>query len=352
MKENTPMESHLKEMKEITDRLASIGAPISEEDQVVTILGSLPLSYSTLVTALEAQVDDIKLDFVQQALIQEELKKKGAAVNDDAIRTQQDTALVGAQKRERFRKSPVCWKCNQVGHIQCFCPYERNLKSDHRAKTAEEVHSDSYGDNGIFTAGGNLPQMGKWLVDSGASSHMTSQLNYLTNYQTFDKPERVGLGDGRVVKALGVGNMQLKMLFKVSDPKQAVLYDVLYVPKLACNLFSVRAAASKGNTVRFEQSKCWIRHKTGRLEGMGSLVGNLYQLDCEPVTEEQASSACEQKSDINLWRQRLGHPSEQRLSDIVRKELVTGIKLPNVSKISFCQSCVEGKMSRKPFKSA
>ena len=352
MKENTPMESHLKEMKEITDRLASIGAPISEEDQVVTLLGSLPLSYSTLVTALEAQVDDIKLDFVQQALIQEELKKKGAAVNDDAIRTQQDTALVGAQKRERFRKSPVCWKCNQVGHIQRFCPNERNLKSDHRAKTAEEVHSDSDCDNGIFTAGGNLPQMGKWLVDSGASSHMTSQLNYLTNYQTFDKPERVGLGDGRVVEALGVGNMQLKMLFKVSDPKQAVLYDVLYVPKLACNLFSVRAAASKGNTVRFEQSKCWIRHKTGRLEGMGSLVGKLYQLDCEPVTEEQASSACEQKNDINLWHQRLGHPSEQRLSDIVRKELVTGIKLPNVSKISFCQSCVEGKMSRKPFKSA
>ena len=146
--------------------------------------------------------------------------------------------------------------------------------------------------------------------------------------------------------------MQLKMLFKVSDPKQAVLYDVLYVPKLACNLFSVRAAASKDNTVRFKQSKCWIRHKTGRLEGMGSLVGKLYQLDCEPVTEEQASSACEQKSDINLWHQGLGHPSEQRLSDIVHKELVTGIKLPNVSKISFCQSCVEGKMSRKPFKSA
>lgn len=38
MKEGTPMESHLKEMKEITDKLASIGAAISE-DQVVTLLG-------------------------------------------------------------------------------------------------------------------------------------------------------------------------------------------------------------------------------------------------------------------------------------------------------------------------
>ena len=40
MKEGTSMEHHLKEMKEITDRLAAVGAPISEEDQVVTLLGS------------------------------------------------------------------------------------------------------------------------------------------------------------------------------------------------------------------------------------------------------------------------------------------------------------------------
>ena len=29
-------------LKEITDRLVAIGAPISQEDQVVTLLGSLP----------------------------------------------------------------------------------------------------------------------------------------------------------------------------------------------------------------------------------------------------------------------------------------------------------------------
>ena len=54
MKEGTSIELHLKHMKEITDKLAAIGAPISEEDQVVTLLGSLPASYSGLVvTTLE-----------------------------------------------------------------------------------------------------------------------------------------------------------------------------------------------------------------------------------------------------------------------------------------------------------
>ena len=50
------MEVNLKHMKEITDRLAAIGAPINKEDQVVTLLGSLPPSYSTPVTAC---IDDI-----------------------------------------------------------------------------------------------------------------------------------------------------------------------------------------------------------------------------------------------------------------------------------------------------
>ena len=113
-------QGHLKEMKEITDKLASVGAPISEEDQVVTLLGSL---YSTLVTALEARGGDIRLDYVQQALIQEEVKRKGITANDGATCAPQDAALVGGQTREqRYWKPPVCWKCNMTGHIQRFCP--------------------------------------------------------------------------------------------------------------------------------------------------------------------------------------------------------------------------------------
>ena len=77
MKEGTSMEAHLKQMKEITDKRASIDAPILGEDQVVTLLGRLSPSYSTLVTALEACVDDRRLDFVQQALIHEEQKQFG-----------------------------------------------------------------------------------------------------------------------------------------------------------------------------------------------------------------------------------------------------------------------------------
>ena len=43
------VKNHLKEIKELSDQLSAIDAPITEEDQVVTLLGSLPKSFSTLV---------------------------------------------------------------------------------------------------------------------------------------------------------------------------------------------------------------------------------------------------------------------------------------------------------------
>jgi len=96
-----------------------------------------------------------------------------------------------------------------------------------------------------------LSSDGKWLVDSVASSHMMSESNILTNYQEFDKIQKDSVGDGRILDALGVGEVHVNMQFKVSQPKRCVIYQVLFAPDLACNLFSVRAEASKGNDVKF-----------------------------------------------------------------------------------------------------
>ena len=59
-------------MKELTDILVAIGAPIAEEDQLVALLGSLPKSYSMLVTGLETRSDNVSLNYVQQAIGHEE----------------------------------------------------------------------------------------------------------------------------------------------------------------------------------------------------------------------------------------------------------------------------------------
>lgn len=240
------MEVHLKEMKEIAEKFASIGAPISKEDQVVILLGSLSPSYSTFVTALETCVDDIRLDFVQQALVNEEQKRNGQG-SEGFPPNQRDAPLVGASTRERPWTPPVCWKCDEVGHIQCYCPKDRNSRAQHKAKAAEEHSNESASGEGVFVT--YLEWTDGWLTLEPCITWCYKEC--LVNYHKFYAPEKVRLGDERIVETEGVGNVHLNVLFKVSNFKWAVMYDVLYVSKLACNLFSMSAAAHKGNKIKF-----------------------------------------------------------------------------------------------------
>ena len=142
----------------------------------------------------------------------------------------------------------------------------------------------------------------------------------------------------------------MSMQLKECEPNECMIYKVLQVPKLACNLFSVRAAASKGKSAKFCDDKCWIYNRAGNVSGTGSLADKLYQVDCEPLSSERATVVSEQGCDLDLWHQRLGHLGRQRLQETINKQLVKGMDASKTTKLSFCEGCIEGKMHRKPFK--
>ena len=54
MKEGESIQGHIKKLTEIFNELTAIEVPLDEEDKVVQLLASLPESFDTLVTALEA----------------------------------------------------------------------------------------------------------------------------------------------------------------------------------------------------------------------------------------------------------------------------------------------------------
>ena len=209
------MEVHIKNMKELTDRLGAINAPIAEEDQVVTLLRSLPPSYSTLVTALEAR-DVISLSYVQQSLIREEQRIK----ESNTLHTSSDTmsgtgeALIGKheyQTSKWYQYKKTCYFCGESGHFFKDCPkslHQKPLKSKHKVKSAYmvsqgESHSDSESDEKVFGASSQSYSSHDWIVDSGVSSHMAQVREFLVNYEEFDSPQKVSMGDGRTVETHG-----------------------------------------------------------------------------------------------------------------------------------------------------
>lgn len=69
----------------------------------------------------------------------------------------------------------------------------------------------------------------RWIIDTGASNHMTYSLSLLSDISPVECA--VGLPDGTKATSVQKGNMRLA--------PNLVLYNVLYVPTLTCNLLSV-----------------------------------------------------------------------------------------------------------------
>jgi len=162
------------------------------------------------------------------------------------------------------------------------------------------VHKEAKDDEKAFAVVQTY-NSGSWIVDSETSSHMTHTRELLVDHEEFDNPQNICLGNGQIVEALGRGNIHFTMVFKMSKPKKATMYNALYVPKLACNLFSVKAVATKGNTVKFGNNSCWIHDRNGKLLGIGSLVDKLYYLKCNATIQEHAAITSGHQAD--LWHQ-------------------------------------------------
>ncbi|CAK6958626.1 Retrovirus-related Pol poly from transposon TNT 1-94 [Scomber scombrus] len=184
MKEGESLTEHLKRMKELTDKLGGIGAIIEEEDQIVTLLGSLPSSYATIVTALETKMDNLTLQFVQQALINEEqirvqaddngAASGGASAMSTQVRgdMQPNSKAVGADRSSLWR----CYTCGQEGHIKRDCPRGKKKKKIHKAKSMMCEDTEESSESAFVVKETNqneMSQQAQWLIDSGASKHMT-----------------------------------------------------------------------------------------------------------------------------------------------------------------------------------
>ena len=285
LKDNEPIQGHIKAMVEIFEELAVIGEAIDEEDRVVHLLASLPDSYQMLVTALEANADVPQLELVTERLMHEErkIKEKSSAIDVHGnFRDEMNQALFVSKPKQ-------CFYCGKTGHIKRFCD-ELKKKNESVEEKKQEVanfsslhySSDSDSDGeciALFSKAEKKVQ--KWIIDSAASEHMCNDRRKMHNIRRLRFPKRVSVGNGELVDAKFEGTVKIVVRTggKIIKLK---LTNVLYVPELKYNLLSVPMAATMGKKVEFDESTCSIIDKqTKEVIGTGSKVGKLYYLDAE-----------------------------------------------------------------------
>ena len=173
-----------------------------------------------------------------------------------------------------------------------------------------------------------------WIVDSGVAYHMCNERSMFVEYQSFrNGAEKVTLGDGHWLNAIGRGTVELMMNLK----RRCKLYDVLFVPGLS---YSISKVSKLGKVAKFSESGCQITNSENKLISCASKCGSLYFLECE--SWDQANTVL---TNEDVWHRRYGHLGVQLAVD----SLVNGFDYDSSKRVEFCEPCTKGKHHRSPF---
>jgi transposase InsO family protein len=276
--------------------------------------------------------------------------RKAEALSSWAQRgkTQRDMDLKGRQKTGK------CYVCGETGHWARNC---QQRKGNGAAK--KNVESATQRKNPCATGLASVAltssvtiesKHGDWILDSGASDHMCNQRELFLTYESFDTPRMVCVGDGGCIEAQGQGHFNM-LMFDGHRWNKNYLVDVLHVPKLKYNLFSVGTALDKGFKMQSTRTTCELT-KNENTVAVGVRRGKLFSMKFKVIYPGEMKSA-NKESQANVastgmirdWHERLVHQNLQHVKEILGR---FHIRVKSEEDM-FCEACAMGKMHRLPF---
>jgi gag-polypeptide of LTR copia-type len=262
--------TYINRVKQLNEELKAMGVIIDEEEVDMAVLNGFPPKYDHLIVALDTLGDDAKLtlEFTKSRLMQEEQRSDEREMRNPSNVKTEDAALVGNSRDKRVghtrdRGENMCFRCNKPGHVARYCRskvYFDNGSSQNRNKkvgdTAQVVKEENNsGDESDFVCliGENVPKSNisgmKWLIDPGASAHMTSCRYAMECYKSIPKFD-ISIGDKTKLLVAGSGNVKMTIIGRRKTGEKRH-QRCLHVPSLGYNLLSVGAMESKGMTTTF-----------------------------------------------------------------------------------------------------
>jgi hypothetical protein len=180
-----------------------------------------------------------------------------------------------------------------------------------------------------------------WYTDSGASDHVTSNLEKLSVHDRYKGQDQVHTASGAGMSISRVGHSIVK-----TPSRDLHLKNVLYVPNASKNLVSVhRLTTDNSAFLEFHPNFFLIKDQvTKKTLLKGHCHGGLYPLPSAPPTKQAFGVTT---PSFEKWHSRLGHPS----SPIVEK-VISSFNLPCLvesNKVSVCDACQQAKSHQLPY---
>src|ERR1700742_2036699 len=271
--------------------------------------------------------------------------------------------------QNRFGPRMICQYCGNSGHWMGYCP-----SNPHRIVSKQQSggslstggnNANRADANNVVESAGNASIVSEhvaystqsdifhWNIDTGATSHMTPDHNWICNYKSYKVP--IKLADNRIIYSAGIGTVAFMPIINGKNNRQIEFTRVLHVPELQTNLLAVLYLTKlKGlnvhiwsNTIYFNNSERNLLF-TATINDYNVAYLNGMTLD---ITES-ASLASTLPLDLTLWHRRLCHHNLEDINQLVKNSLAEGLVIDSKAKPDpICEPCLAGKMHANPFPS-
>ena len=176
----------------------------------------------------------------------------------------------------------------------------------------------------------------RWVFDTGASSHMTSNKGYFESLSAHRGS--VGFGNDTTLQVAGKGTVRLDCVLPDGKISQIRLHDVLYVPNLKYSLLSWHAIRHKGFNLVDTGNGLEVRKRaTNQLVIWAPPVGK--KLFMVPESIEYANI-----STYDFWHAALGHTGQSTLRNTMYEDIP---EFPERPAEFHCERCALSKSKHK-----
>ncbi|PKU71322.1 Retrovirus-related Pol polyprotein from transposon TNT 1-94 [Dendrobium catenatum] len=328
------LQQYLNRIKSIVDNISASGSKVESEDVILHILNGLPPTFNSFKSTIHNSLSPINLDTFYSLLCNEDIHLQQEQQLDIAQAASQ-TALYAAQNGQfrsrptkKFFKNknvqyssqpnqsaaptlpnpsrPTCQICGKLGHIAINCWHRSNPKY---------APTDTRQPRALLTNQTANPTQ-DWVLDSGASTHLTPDANNLFYPTAYTGSDSVSTANGT---SLPIQNSGQGLLPLPDHARKLFLHNLLHVPALTHNLLSV-SKLTKDNSISisFDANGFVIKDLQDRRPLLhGRLLNGLYQIQHHRAATHSALTATNSTSP--LWHARLGHPNSTILSTLAKQ---------------------------------
>ena len=357
------------------------------------MLLALPNFYFTLYTILNSSTTTSgsllsTKTVINHVLTEEKNAKLGSSQVVFVAHTRSKEKPQLSKASDRDKRNIKCNYCKKKSHIKPEC---QKLKADQAAKERKSGEKKDFGNKDLVAKvvvakhnketiqlfktrmlTGQKDMLSKWIVDSGASTHMSSQQKWFITYEKLLEPHWVWLGDKHFILAIRTGRICFTATVNGHSTKY-ILPDIYYVPDLSGNLLSVSTLSQHGYNLEFCKLKCQLI-KLGQVVANAHEENNLYILDASLFTPKctyitimdnvdtlinsmdisshhaLVISTNSSTGSITTWHCQLGHIMLQSVKKLFQQNMVKGMYITDSTghDLVTYKACLEDKQTRAP----